>query len=99
MNRFILFSVLVVVALVLSIPAMSVSAITSKSRSCDDNRSCVVTYKNGTQAVEISNAKWACIDRVVGAAISNTATNGPPGSVNFTALITSLGIGVCLKGA
>ncbi len=34
-----------------------------------------MAYKNGTQAVEISNAKWACIDRVVGAAISNTATS------------------------
>ena len=42
-----------------------------------NNETSSCSYKNGTQAVEIFNAKWACIDRVVGVAISNTATNGP----------------------
>jgi hypothetical protein len=49
-----------------------------------------VAYKNGTQAVDISNAKWACLDRVVIAAISNTATNGPAGSLKRLLRVSEL---------
>ena len=49
-----------------------------------------MAYKNETQAVDEFNAKWAYIDRVVGAAISNTATNGPAGSVKRLLQVSEL---------
>ena len=96
MNKPLLFAALV--PLLVLAPTLSFAA-TSGIRSCDDNKSCVVTYKNGTQAVEISNAKFKCIDKILQGTIENTATNGVAISTNFTAAIASIGIAICLKAA
>jgi len=88
----------VLVPILILAPSLSYAA-TSGIRSCDDNKSCVVTYKNGTQFVELSNKKFECINGILRGIIENTATNGVTISTNFTAAIAQIGIAVCLKAA
>ena len=65
-------------------------------RACDDNHSCVVTYKNGTQSVQLSSAKWKCMNNILHGVIEKTAEHGVTISTNFTMVIEGLGLAVCL---
>ena len=95
-NESIIFILATTILLLLVAPTLSYAA-TSGIRSCDDNKPCVVTYKNGSQAVELSNAKFKCMDKILQGIIENTATNGVTISSNFTVAIADIGIAICLQ--
>lgn len=87
----------VVVSMMIAPTLTSFAATTTKGRACDDDHSCVVTYKNGSQAVELSNAKWKCMDKILAGVVENTAEHGVTISSNFTAAIANIGLAICLK--
>jgi len=88
-----LLLVLVPILLVLA-PTLSVSvyAATSRIRSCEDNHSCVVTFKNGKQWVQLSTPKWNCIIKTM-----HTIVNVLTHNSLIDSIAENAGLGICLK--
>jgi hypothetical protein len=72
--------------------APSLSYAITSVRSCDENKSCIDTYTNGTQFVQLSTKKWGCITLVLKA-----VSESPWNSLNI--VNGTIQIAKCLKTA
>lgn len=85
----------VLILLLVLAPSLSISyAATISGRACYDNRSCVVSFANGTQFVELSNKKWACINNVIKGLVESTSNNP-----TLSDLGGQIAMAICLKSA